>query len=116
MAANTKWPMRSFWVTEVYSDQVLKTSEPWTTQMSLLLNIVTPTKAHEYAASLGLIHNMCVCSSCGNTMYLGHRVYHKFGTSWICKTSGCGKVTNVREHSFLDSSLGMFNFPNFTFL
>ena len=52
----TQWPMRSFWVTAVLTDDTLLNSEPATTQMSLLLNLVTTTKAHEYAASLGLIY------------------------------------------------------------
>ena len=64
MAAQCQWPMRSFWVTGVVTDHNLLHSEPGTTQMSLMLNLVTSTKAHEYAASLGLIDNMKVCDKC----------------------------------------------------
>ena len=67
MAAQCQWPMRSFWVTGVVTDHNLLHSEPGTTQMSLMLNLVTSTKAHEYAASLGLIDNMKVCDKCVST-------------------------------------------------
>ena len=76
-------------MTDVVTDTTLLESEPGTTQMSLLLNLVTTTKAHEYAASMGLIDNMKVCVECGSNMYLTESIRNKVGIRWICKTIGC---------------------------
>ena len=107
MAAQCQWPMRSFWVTGVVTDHNLLHSEPGTTQMSLMLNLVTTTKAHEYAASLGLIDNMKVCDKCDSTMYLLESARNKLNISWVCKKTGCDNRKNVRDHSFLSGRLGM---------
>ena len=115
MDAETKWPMRSFWVKSVISEESLLDSKPWTTHMSLVLNLVTPTKAHEYAAGLGLIDNMKMCNICGSHMYLCPRVKHKVGFSWVCKRVGCDNIRSVRDNSFLDGSLGRLSLHEYKY-